>query len=748
MSRRHWQGVVWAGLGPVMLGIAWLLINTSFMFYDDEGYVLHTLRAFLEGQRLYTDIFSQYGPGPYVYHWLLFGPADLPLTHMAGRGLTALHWALCGVLAGWLARRLAPDQPLTASITGGVAAFSLLWQMCSEPSHPGSMLSLLVAAAACLAAGATDSRRPLAWGAGLGAVVAVVFLTKINVGLLLVAGVGCAALRFTAWPGRWRRLADGLALLGFLALPWGLMAPRLSEWWPLVFALQFTAAAAGLLWVTPGGSRPLAPRLWHGAAGGFVGAALLVSSVVLMRGTGLRELLEAVLLSPLKHPASFMVEFNWAPAVWPVSLGSWLVAALAGWQLRYRGGLTAGLRWLVIAVRLAALLAFVVYSVDWLTLSGVAGFIIVCLPLAPVFVIPLRGADGARPMTLAALVALPQVLHAFPIAGSQMGWGTFLLVPLFVSGLLEGIAALAASIPPKAGRRLIPVLHALLLTVSAGQLWLLATTGWTRFTTSRPLGLPGAEDIRLNGAARTSLRLLTLNAAVHTDVLFSRPGMYSYNLWSGAATPTTRNATHWFWLLNDSEQAAIIAQLEATPRRGYISNRGLDRFMDQIGLSMESPLQTHLRSGYRRLFRYYDSEFWVPRSSRAVPFGMLELLAPAADSPGGLMLRANLVLDGQPATVSLEETDPPWTVVRSYSGSDTRGFIEPITADGRPLGPPLALPASVALRGLYRLTVFTDDPTPISGGQTLALYVRDPGGRLVAEAGFLKQVDDVRPAGD
>jgi hypothetical protein len=130
-------------VGTVMLATAYGLINTTFMMYDDEGYVLLTYRNFIQGGRLYDDIFSQYGPWPYVYHlavdWLL----PTPLTHSVGRSLTAIHWTLTALLVGALAARFTRQK--LAALPAAFACFGLLWPMSSEPSHPGSLICLLLA---------------------------------------------------------------------------------------------------------------------------------------------------------------------------------------------------------------------------------------------------------------------------------------------------------------------------------------------------------------------------------------------------------------------------------------------------------------------------------------------------------------------------------------------------------------------------------------------------------------------------
>jgi predicted permease len=47
-------------------------LMTVFQKYDDEGYVLLSLKAYLNGGHLYSDTFSNYGPFYYYAQWIFF----------------------------------------------------------------------------------------------------------------------------------------------------------------------------------------------------------------------------------------------------------------------------------------------------------------------------------------------------------------------------------------------------------------------------------------------------------------------------------------------------------------------------------------------------------------------------------------------------------------------------------------------------------------------------------------------------
>ncbi|MDB6166783.1 MAG: hypothetical protein JWQ83_1923 [Lacunisphaera sp.] len=742
MNRRFWRLGLGAGLGGALLLTAYLLINTTFMIYDDEGYLLLTYKNFLGGARLYDDIFSQYGPWPYLYHQLVTTVLQQPLTHALGRDLTALHWTLCALFCGALVARVTGRTVVWVCAT--LITFGLLWQMVAEPSHPGSLISAMLAIIVFTATATHETGRWTSLGASIGFGAALLLMTKVNVGLLFVAGAGVGALRLTAWPERWRRPAEILATLGLLAVPWGLMGKKLGEPWVLLLAVQFTAAAAGLLWVTPPAlvGRPVPPRTWGVAAGVFAATLAALIAAICLQGTSLHALLLAVLINPLRMPANFIFGLTWVTATWPVTIACWLATAWAGWNLRRQAGVGRVASYTLIALRLGAMLVFVLNARTWLTIFGVGRFIVFCLPLLPVFLVPLAAAPAPanrRSSVLwAACLALPQVLHAFPVAGSQMGWGTFLCLAPMLIGLHDAGLFLVETLPP-AGRWLPRAGWTLLLLVSLGQAGLMANRGWERYHSSRPLDLPGAEDVRLEGPARVAFRVLTMNAAVHADLLFSRPGMFSYNQWSGVPTPTFQNATHWFWLLDTPAQTRIIERLRDTPRTAIITNQLLDDFVEQNKVPTQSPLQTYIRAHYRPLFVLNSFRFLVPEASRAVPFGRVELNVlnnPRAADRETALVRTNIVLEGNPATIQLQSLDAPWPVIANYTKSGARVFLEPITAQGEVSGATIPLPVDHAVRGLFRLSILLAQVPQLTQPQHVALTVLAPDGTVLSESLF------------
>src|SRR5262245_64052464 len=73
--------VVAAGCLPA----AYYGMFSGFQDYDDEGYLLISLRDYARGGVLYDQVYTQYGPAYYQLLTAVFGLFGLPFTHTAGR---------------------------------------------------------------------------------------------------------------------------------------------------------------------------------------------------------------------------------------------------------------------------------------------------------------------------------------------------------------------------------------------------------------------------------------------------------------------------------------------------------------------------------------------------------------------------------------------------------------------------------------------------------------------------------------
>lgn len=724
----------------------WLLMGTNFMIHDDEGYVLLGVKNFAAHGRLYDGVFTQYGPVPFLYYDALHRLLDWPVTNLFGRALTLAHWIAASLAAGLIAWRLSGRY--WTSLFTLVVVFGYLWQMTWEPPHPGGLIALVTAGGLAGAVEALWRGRSGVALCLLGLAGAALFFTKINVGLLWICSVGAFLLLQTESPplrgrGVWLA-ATGLALLPFI-----LMRPLLGESWVLNLAVFFALSGMAVCALVAAETNPaLKARDWLAGLAGLAGLAMMVAMAVLVRGTSLSGLVRGVFLDPLRHPVNFHFGFPWPVHAWLV-LGAAVTVTASGCL---RPALRPRLVLIVAGLRLLALLSFAWQAETWVTIYGVGGMISLVLPFTPLFLLPLdepeRGDRRRQAAALVALVGLGQVLHAYPVAGTQMAWGSFLLLPLFASGLADAAVYLAR----RWDRPWLRVAVAAVALGTAGwQVKLLFGQGWSRWNSSDPLGLPGAESVRPPENVRYALRILSANASLHADLLFSRPGMFSFNLWTGLPTPTLRNATHWFWLLNEDEQRAIIARLKAEPRSAIISSRPLIDFLAQrMGLVITGSLNDFIREHYRTLFTVSGYDFLVPRTSAAAPFYVAQNFdrSDGATEPERGLITVNVAVHATIARIELRDVRNPASPLAEWHAGNARVTLDRINASGQAANAPESCPWPLHVDGLRQLRLYHNLPLP-AGRPELQLVFLDAAGRPLFEACYDEPVSaSSPPAGD
>lgn len=732
-SRPWWDTPVFGAALAAGLIAATLVMFSAFMYYDDEGYVLVSLKNFIAHGGLYRDVYTQYGPFPFVVHLGLHS-LGLPLTHTTGRLLTLLAWAgtavACAALAGYATRSA------LARLATLVGVFVYLWVMASEPSHPGGLIVLLSALLAAFGYRWILRDRLPRWSILTGAVIGALLLTKINVGVF-------AAFSAVAWwllhhrDTRLRRWAPLLVGLAGVVLPVGLMRPLLDQPWVQTYALLFAGAALSLAAVASRHASGFAT--WRNlGTGGLAAAAVMtaVAAVVLLRGTTPRDLLDGLVLGPLRQPTSFSLRFLWPPGIGIAALLS-LAGCVSACLLRRRAaaavdGTIAGLR-LVAAAGLAITLArFPIVAPDYETLGG-------ALPCLWLFAWPLA---GEKPAVTAAhlwviLLLLGQSLHAFPVPGSQIAWGTVLTVPVAAVGAWDAARWLAARVAggafaaptlTRVGSALVVVLTAA-VAVKFGQVAL-------RYREGQNLGLPGAELIRVPDNSAALTRILTHNAALHADVLFTFPGMFSFNLWSGVPTPTLANVTHWFSLLSQPRQQAIIAALESHPRACVIIHREHLDFLAKRNLAARGILADYIAQHFEPAFAIDGVEFCVRRGRQIRPFLVADVFTRQTGADAGAkestLLQLTTLLPEGSAIAAIEVATGAEPL--RLTAANARIEVAPADSRGEPVGPARAATWPLQVSRAAILSIYFDReslPRPVRGATVI---LRDPAGEAVALA--------------
>jgi hypothetical protein len=621
---KRWHNLLWLPVAAVLGWIGHGLLFTSFMLYDDEGYILLTLRNQIEHGGLYDRVYSQYGPFFYAAAGGLSRVLHFEWNNTTGRWFTLFNWlvtsGLCGLLV-WRIRRY-----WVAALFTTVGVFSTLWIMLQEPGHPGGLITLLVAISALIGTECIRASSPIKFALLIGIIGSFVALTKINAGAFLL--ISAALWLLTTQAGRVQRPALAAALLVSATLPFVLMRPLLEKAWVPTFALLVALSAVSAVLACNQCNQPRtrpSHLLWFG--GSALAGTLVIILWSLAQGTSLTGLLKGVVLAPLQHPGVYSFAMKWRPLVIPVALACFGLTAT--WVLR------PGSTWvlhLIAVVRLLAVIAFGMAMLPWVGTSSAALALCYGVPLAAVFAIPLRknepGLTNHPRMWLALLLTL-QSLQAFPIAGSQLNWGTFLWTPLMVLGLIDALdfwSALTRPIWSLITKTTLTATACILVVIQTRQLALISES---RKSDGVPINLPGAETILLPAPVSSALYITAINARMSAGSLLSLPGAFSFNQWSARPTPTLRNVTHWFSLLDETGQQEIIDAMSADPRAAFILQRPLISYLSKNGFPVRGPLVSYLHNNYHEVLQVDAFSLWV-HTGREVPSYLIVTRAPSA----------------------------------------------------------------------------------------------------------------------
>lgn len=724
--------------GTIAGVLAWAghtLLFHCFMLYDDEGYVLVSLKNFSLHGSLYDQVYSQYGPAFFLIYDALHRLLGFAWTNTAGRWITLVNWMGTVVFCGLLVRRARGSWPLVACVL--VGTFSFLQDMKREPMHPGSTITLIVAVTAWLGWETLRAGRIDAFAAVTGVMGALLALMKINVGVFLIlAAVFWLVL---ALPSKRRfRRDEALVMVGCL-LPLALMRTRIHEDWTQIFAtvaaLSVTSAVLAAAPTVP--LLPTTVRAWRWFAGTGLAVAGLTACAMLPRGTNLPALWQGVVVGPLKHPGAYAFGPPWLPG----TVG--LAAATLGLLLFARSRPMDGRLPLIIAwLKIAAAAAYVYCLVRYMdTRQGIQG-LSYGVPLAGLFAWPLAPDDPARrPADQArawlALLLVFQCLHAYPVAGSQLSWGTFLWVPLMALGFEDALHSVSKTLAPNIAGAMRAVSLAVLSLLPAHEILNLSVTSLALLTHDgfEPVAEPGAERISMPASYSSAMRILAENARVHGDVLFSLPGMYSFNLWTDVPTPTLANATHWFSLLDDAQQQAIIQRLEAASHPAVIVQHTVLEDVVRSGVQPRGPLIDYLFASFHRAFAIDSYSFWVRNGRSIAPLstGTIQA-APGADA-ARLQLELTIAPRAAPIDrVHLYSIAAERSLALRLDASQTDVSLRPVHLDGTAAGAPHAAswPWSIDERSLVTLSFTTPEPLPPA--DTLEVILLDAGGASLGSA--------------
>lgn len=567
-------------------------IFNGFPPYDDEGYLLLSLQGFLGGGDLYDEVFTQYGPFYYLAWGGVFGGLGLETTHDTGRIVTLVVWVGAGLLVGcavWALTR----KPILGALAQ-VLAFSALSGLVFEPMHPSGIVCALLGALVLVSTLVGARRSGLAMGL-VGAILASLLLIKINVG---VFGVAAVALTLTSTHVALGRRSPILRLgieAAFVLAPLVLMSGLIGEPWVQRYALHVSAAALALVIVLrtlePDRGEPPTREIRWLIAGG-VGTAAAACLLIVALGTSPAGLVEGVLIEPLGLADAFALELQISDRLLAFDLLAIMIAGVY-WYTRRVAGEGLSVPWRLsfsafsIFVGVAMLLSVVGLGVPFDAEGSEASpNELVLLAFAWVPLVAVGGGERrsrAFALRLLPALAVMQALYAYPVAGTQIGFASFLLVAVAALCVDNGVRGFAGAFEIPSERRAVAALSgvaglAIAVLVALGAVrepWAEARGAYDGGT---PVGLPGAERLRLPDFQTTELRGVTAAIERDCDGFITSPGMNSFYLWTGQDPPSGLNATTWMTLFDAEQQSRVVASTQAVDRLCLVRNRFVELF--------------------------------------------------------------------------------------------------------------------------------------------------------------------------
>jgi hypothetical protein len=577
-ARGLWRSLGYGAFLLVAALVAYWKAFSSFPPYDDEGYVLLSLREFLRLGGLYSHVYSQYGPFPYELWGAVYKVLGTAVTPDNARGIVILVWLLSSLLVGLAAERVA-DSLLTGLIAA-VAAFAALGAIVNEvliPDDLTTLLAILLIAVAALAANHTRLRHAL-----IGVCVGALLMTKVNIGgAVFLASCLAIAGASPALAGR-REIPWGFAALG-VVMALVVTGRDLSASWAENLAVLVALGALGVgaaadrVRPTDDGQRVSPPDwLWFIAA--TLATVIVIAVVIVALGTTPGDLVHGVVVGPLGQRNAFS-----EPAVLPTVTVDLAVSGLVCALVARRavagviGPLPAGLARVVIGVLIllwaSSALPFTP-NPDPTTLG-------VALPFAWLVAAPPAISQPRQRLTRLLMAAVPvyAAIGIYPVAGSQTAYATAIFLPAAAVIMADGVGQLRAwsgtRVPgarphPFGTARLIGIG---LLAVLGYQLLLQpAVSAGNGYADSTALRIAGATRVRLPAATAAAYTGLTDTLRTRCDQFLTLPGMDSFYLWADRVPPTGDNVTAWMFLLSDAQQQRIVDSVQHVRRLCLVSN--------------------------------------------------------------------------------------------------------------------------------------------------------------------------------
>jgi hypothetical protein len=545
----------------VLIGAAYgyFRIFSQFAAYDDEGYVMQSVRSFLEGHALYDEVYSQYGPAYYLLQKVVYGLLGVPLTHNVVRLTTLTMWIATAVVSAGIVVRITRSLVLAAIVF--IHVFVHLLPVINEPGHPQTLLGLTVAVACFVCASGRGEIAPRhAIVAGILAGFAA--LVKINVGVYLLLGLAVPLTLASPFG----RIAAPVLLLVATALPILLMREHVGNR-SASYALVGAMSGAAVTYVCWRLLRPptIARTTLFAFAAAFAATAGLIVLAIIGFGTTPSALVQGILIQPARLTTLFYMPVAFTSAATPVAIGGAALAILLTWRR-----ITDATAWPAIAFVSKAAFAIATLYVAQL---GYVELMQYATPFVWVVMLPTaRSEPTAALLSRAILAAVTafELLQGYPVGGTQVPFATF---PIFAPALicLFDAMALVSAITPRPRVALVVLQVIALLWARSAFTPIIGKNVLYHYyavhMAHEDLRLPGATRLRLTPAEVARFQWLAGTIRANCSSFVALPGFQSLHSWSGIAPITTKNAGTWMTLLSPEEQQELwtTADVRKTP---------------------------------------------------------------------------------------------------------------------------------------------------------------------------------------
>ncbi|MCU0710550.1 MAG: hypothetical protein MUC43_00725 [Pirellula sp.] len=493
-------------------------VMTTLAPYDDQGYVMITLKSFLDGQTLYEDIHTQYGPAFYLLSGSLHETMGIPLTQDGVRLKTVAFWCVATLLVFSILRRLGTNSAVAFLASG---LFHLhLYKLALEPGHPQEWILVLSLLSFWFLVG--ENRLKWFFAATL---VGFIGMTKINCGVIFA--IPLVAQSLFASKHHWHAKS------------------------PLVMVLAGGASSAlAVVGITMALGVSLQQIAW-----GLLGQHRRFSS----------EFFHIIPISPFS--ICFGVACLWGIYKMRLSQRSSTSRESSDhseWQLLRIG-------FVVTSVLIGA------YHVveDWTTPllhglepRGAANWLVLLGPITCLWLLTMD-TPARRYFPYILLTTLLSPLMAYPTPGTQISLGTapsWIVLGIVASACIQSsVLRTVPNVRPIPDRGAYANRSGLLGLIPLTIIFLVVSAGlsWNRWLSYSPLALRGSQLLRLD-PQRVDKEVQIAQAIDRTGcehLVFDGHNHNRFFFWTSTEPLTAANPTFWPRMITEPEQKRILAAL-------------------------------------------------------------------------------------------------------------------------------------------------------------------------------------------